>query len=40
MVGEKRTLTKYTLHFDEATVDAFYRRTAKETEAMHAVTVE
>jgi len=35
-VETKGQLTKFTLHYDEATVEAFYRRTAKEREAMHA----
>jgi len=34
LVETKGQLTKFTLHHDEATVDAFYRRTAKEREAM------
>jgi len=34
LVGSKGQLHKFTLHFDETTVDAFYRRTAKEREAM------
>jgi len=34
LIGSKGKLVKFTLHFDEAMVDAFYRRTAKEREAL------
>jgi len=34
LVESKGKVHKYSLHFDETTVDAFYRRTAKERQAM------
>jgi len=35
LVKDKDKVNRYSLHFDPATVDAFYRRTAKEKEAMN-----